>query len=68
MLFCNSAKQLAENATKFIKIRELCYISIIKGWVSDKQSILQTKLKIWSLDYFEGDIINRGVEVSEISG
>ena len=36
----------------FIK-GELCYTSIIKVWVSNKQDILQTKINVWSLDYFE---------------
>ena len=31
----------------------MCHISISKVWVSDKQGILQTKIKVSSLDYFE---------------
>ena len=29
------------------------YLSIVNVWVSDKQDILQTKIKVWPLVYFE---------------
>ena len=53
-VFCKSTKATCRKhkVITFIKWK-LCYISIIKVWVSDKQGLLQTKIKVWSLDSFE---------------
>ena len=54
--------QLAENAYKSYHGHKgivVLHIYNIKVWVPDKQSILQTKIKVWSLDYFE-EYMRRG--------
>ena len=49
-------EQFAENANKsyhVCKVIVVLQISIIKCFVSDKQDLLQTKLKVWPLSNFE---------------
>ena len=49
-------EQYAENANKsyhVCKVIVVLHIYIIKILVSDKQDLLQTKLKVWPLSNFE---------------